>query len=399
LKNLFELESRIFITTPFKASQQTANELIELGYKPDAVKDNAIELKGKLSDCMNMNVNLRTASKVLWMLFACRANDATELYTRVEDYPWEDIIEVDGYFSINSFTSNSTINTTLYTNLKVKDAIADRFMRKFNKRPDSGPEKNGVMVYVHWIDSHVAIYLDTSGETLARHGYRKIPMKAPLQENLAASIIMATGWKGDSHFINPMCGSGTLAIEAALIMMNKANGLIKKDFAIRYVIGFKQEMLDKYIDEAIEKVKKSVDYKIIATDISEDAVESSKINAGIAGVEHIIEFKVARFENTNIPEGEGVLIMNPPYGERIGDEEKLQMTYKTMGDFFKQRCQGYNAYVLTGNPELAKFIGLKPKRKIPFFNAKIECRLLHFEIYSGSKKASKNDYDKNKEKD
>lgn len=382
----FNHTSSVFITCPFKTSTICAAEVEKLGYKVDQIKDNAITIQATLKDCIKLNMNLRTASKVLWLLFEGKASNAEELYRLVQTYDWELLMTVDGYFSIQSFTQNSTINNTLFTNLKVKDAIADFFIKKYNKRPDSGPENRGLQLYIYWIDDQVRIYIDTSGDTLARHGYRKIPLKAPLQENLAAAIILATNWDLKSPFINPMCGSGTLAIEAAMMMTNRVPGLIKKDYAFQRLKGYSDEW---YRDEQIAcrmAVSHDVLSPVIASDLSADAIRSAKINASLAGLDTKIKFQQCPFEETMIPEEKGIIIINPPYGERIGEEQDLKLLYKKIGDFFKTRCKGYKGYVFTGNPELAKYIGLKPSKKIPFFNAKIECRLLAFDIYEGSKK-------------
>ena len=382
----FNHTSSVFITCPFKTSTLCAAEVEKLGYKVDQIKDNAITIQATLKDCIKLNMNLRTASKVLWLLFEGKASNAEELYRLVQTYDWELLMTVDGYFSIQSFTQNSTINNTLFTNLKVKDAIADFFIKKYNKRPDSGPENRGLQLYIYWIDDQVRIYIDTSGDTLARHGYRKIPLKAPLQENLAAAIILATNWDLKSPFINPMCGSGTLAIEAAMMMTNRVPGLIKKDYAFQRLKGYSDEW---YRDEQIAcrmAVSHDVLSPVIASDLSADAIRSAKINASLAGLDTKIKFQQCPFEETMIPEEKGIIIINPPYGERIGEEQDLKLLYKKIGDFFKTRCKGYKGYVFTGNPELAKYIGLKPSKKTPFFNAKIECRLLAFDIYEGSKK-------------
>ncbi len=382
----FLSESSIFITCPYKASNLCAKEVELLNFKVTQIKDNAVSTTGNLKDCIKLNLNLRTASKVLWLLFEGKAKDADNLYKIIHNYNWEQLMDVNGYLSIQSFTQNDTINNTLFTNLKVKDAIADFFLKKYKRRPDSGPERRGLQLFIYWIKDEVSVYLDTSGDTLAKHGYRKIPLQAPLQENLAAAIIMATGWDAQSTFINPMCGSGTLAVEAAMMMSKRVPGLYKKDYAFKHIKGYEDEW---FRDEQIAcrmAVVNELPAPIVATDISLDAIKSAKINASLANLDAKISFERCSFEETPIPEQKGIIIINPPYGERIGDEQDLQLLYKKIGDFFKTRCQGYKGYVFTGNPELAKFIGLKPSRKIPFYNAKIECRLLEFEIYGGSKK-------------
>ncbi|HZG01612.1 MAG TPA: THUMP domain-containing protein, partial [Chitinophagales bacterium] len=284
----FQTPSTIHVTAPFMASDVTSVELARLGFKTFNEKPNAVELTGTLDDCMRLNLQLRTASRVLFMLDEFQAQDAEQLYEKVNAYEWEKWIDVNGYFSVQSYTHNASINNTLFTNLKVKDAVADRFMQKFNKRPDSGPSKEGVIIFLHWVESNVSLYLDTSGDSLARHGYRKIPLQAPLQENLAAAMVLSTNWERDTqHFVNPMCGSGTLAIEAALYKTRKPPGLIKKDHAFRYIKGYDDTQWEQLVIAAEDKVPtKPFGGRIIATDISRDAVNAAKINAKLAGVDH-----------------------------------------------------------------------------------------------------------------
>jgi len=385
----FKKTSTVHVSTPYMASGVTAHELKLLGFNVLRTQNNSVEFDGSLEDCMKLNLHLRTASRVMYLLFEFDAVNADKLYNGIRNYDWEKWLEPNGYFSVQSFTNNETINNTLFTNLKVKDAIADRFIEYHGRRPDSGPSKEGVIVFVHWVNDHAAVYLDTSGDSLARHGYRKIPLQAPLQENLAASMVLSTQWKPEQHFVNPMCGSGTLAIEAALIKANKPPGLIKKEFAFKYLKGYDDAVWEKMLILAEGNVvTKPFGAKIIATDISQDAVQAAKINAKLAGVDHFIDFDTCVLEDTKVPQDGvgGAVVMNPPYGDRLGDEQRLEALYTRVGDFMKQSCKGYFGYVFTGNADLAKKIGLKPKRRMIFYNAKIECRLLEFELYSGTRK-------------
>jgi len=253
-------------------------------------------------------------------------------------------------------------------------------------RPDSGPDKNRTVIYIYWKDNHVSVYLDTSGESLSKHGYRKIPFLAPMQESLASALILSSKWDKNSHFINPMCGSGTLAIEAALIAADRANGLLRTNYGFMHIKGYDETVYQQERKKAKEKVKRKLPFKIVATDNAPKAIEAAKQNAMTAGVDHLIEFNVCDFAETEIPDGNGVVIINPPYGDRIGEEDELEFMYTGIGDFFKRKCKGYIGYVFTGNPSLAKKIGLKTKRRMEFYNAKIECRLLEFELYEGSRK-------------
>lgn len=207
-----------------------------------------------------------------------------------------------------------------------------------------------------------------------------------MQETLAAAVIMATGWKGHGHFINPMCGSGTLAIEAALAGLNRPPGLLRDNFGFMHLKEFKEAFWNDLRAQAKREAKKSLQCRIIATDIRREAVEAARKNAATAGVEHLIEFSSCDYSETSIPEGEGVVILNPEYGERMGKIKELESVYKGIGDFFKQRCKGFKGYLFTGNLDLAKKVGLKAKRRIPFFNGGIECRLLEYELYEGSRK-------------
>jgi putative N6-adenine-specific DNA methylase len=382
----FTTSSRIIITCSNRLSPFLQMEIAALGFKPKRVFKTGVELSGTLTDCIRLNLNLRCASQVLFSLKEFRADNADDLYKALIDFPWEDILDVDGYFSISSNVDNPTINNSLFANVKVKDAIVDRFRNKTGERPDSGPELDKTVIHLYWKESLAEIFIDTSGETLSKHGYRKIPGKAPMLESLAAATLLATKWDRQSIFINPMCGSGTVAIEAVLLATNRKPGLLRFNYAFMHLAGYDEKIYDAEFKKLEQQVVDVPGLKIIATDISEDAVNISKVNAGIAGVEELIEFAVCDFEETNIPEeGNGVVYFNPEYGDRLGVEAELEITYKRMGDFLKKKCKGYFGYIFTGNLELAKKIGLKPNRRIEFYTSKIDCRLLEYELYSGSR--------------
>ena len=361
-------------------------ELLKLGFPVLSETLAGIETEGTIDDTMRLNLHLRTGHRVLFLLREFIAADADALYLAVSEIVWEDYIDEDGYFSVTSSVDNPTIRDSRYANVKCKDAIADRIKEKRGKRPDSGPAQDRVVVNLYWKDDRCSLYLDTSGESLSRRGYRKIPMTAPMQETLAAAVIMATGWKAESHFINPMCGSGTLAIEAALITLDRAPGLLRSNYGFMHLKGFNEPLWNELRSEAKKKSKKTLGCRIIATDIKEEAVEAARKNAATAGVEHLIEFDVSDYSETAVPEGRGIVILNPEYGERMGKMKELEGVYEGIGDFFKQKCRGYTGYLFTGNPDLAKKVGLRAKRRIPFFSSRIECRLLEYELYEGSRK-------------
>jgi putative N6-adenine-specific DNA methylase len=244
------------------------------------------------------------------------------------------------------------------------------------------------VIYLYWKDRSAEVFLDTSGETLAKHGYRKLPGKAPMLESLAASTILASQWDRRSPFVNPMCGAGTLAIEAALIATERFPGLLRSNYAFMHLPDFKKSMYEReraLLDSEIKAVPR---LHIIASDNSPDAIKVSNINAAAAGVDQLIEFTLCDFMETEVPEGgQGAVFFNPEYGERLGEVAELENTYSRLGDFMKQRCGGYMGYIFTGNLDLAKKIGLRAKRRIEFYNGKIDCRLLEFELYAGSRRA------------
>ncbi|MBC7937250.1 MAG: class I SAM-dependent RNA methyltransferase [Rhizobacter sp.] len=385
--NLFSTNNRIIITCSNRMSPWLQKDVEELGFKPVRIFKTGVELSGTLQDCIRLNLNLRCASQVLFSIKELKAYNADDLYEGLLHMAWEDIIPADGYFSISSNVSNETITNNLFANVKVKDAIADRFREKTGARPNSGAELNGAVIHLYWKETSAEIFIDTSGETLSKHGYRKIPGKAPMLESLAAATILAGNWDGVSPFVNPMCGSGTLAIEAAMIATNRRPGLYRNNYSFMYIKGYEEEMYNTEFLQLEQKVKEVPgDLQIIASDISADAVEISKVNAGIAGVEDLIQFQLCDFEETPVPETtSGAVYFNPEYGDRLGVEIELEATYKRVGDFLKQKCKGYFGYIFTGNLELAKKIGLKPKRRIEFYTSKIDCRLLEYELYAGSR--------------
>ena len=386
----FNKPSSLIVTCSKRLSPFLEMEIKALGFKIKDVFSTGVRLNGTLDDCIRLNLNLRCASQVLYSLKRFSCNNADDLYREVSGIQWENIIDKNGYFSITSHVEDDTINNSLYANVKVKDAIADRFREKFNQRPDSGPRLDKTVVNLFWKNKEAEIFLDTSGETLSKHGYRKIPGSAPMLESLAAATILAGNWDRESPFINPMCGSGTVAIEAAMIATGRMPGLFRENYGFMHILGFETSFFLDQKQQLLNEITSPNNLQIIATDISEDAVNISRINAGAAGVEGLIQFEVCDFAETSIPPDQaGVIFFNPEYGERLGEEYALEETYSRIGDFMKKKCRGYTGYVFTGNFHLAKKIGLKAKRKIEFYTGKIDCRLMEYELYSGSRKIEK----------
>ena len=375
----------IVITCARRAGDYLRQEVEQLGYTVQSTSDTRIEIAASLHDAMRLNLMLRIGVNVLCLLKRFSCNDPDELYQKVVSFPWEDYIAPSEYLSVVSRVNTPTIDNSVFASQKVKDAIVDRVSEKCGSRPNSGPDRDNVVINFYWNDNKCWIYLNTSGKKLPDRGYRKIPHTAPLQEALAAALLRAAGFDGSQPLVNPMCGSGTLAIEAALIALKRAPGLLRSNFGLKHIIGFDSEAWAALRIKARAQSKKNLPFRIIATDIDTRAIEAAKKNAQTAGVDQLIEFHVCDFKDTPIPEEKGIVILNPEYGYRLGKEQELEGTYKGIGDFFKKKCAGFTGYVFTGNMSLAKKIGLKASRRMVFFNARIECRLLQYQIYAGSK--------------
>ncbi len=384
--SLYTTPGSITVTCNKRLAPYLEQEVSELGFDIEKTFVTGVTCKGTINDCIRLNLNLRCASQVLYRLKTFKAANADIIYDHVFDYAWETILPDDGYFSVTSNVSNPTIDNNLFANLRVKDGIVDRLREKTGKRPSTGSELAGAVIHLFWKDNDAELFLDTSGDSLARHGYRKIPGRAPMLEALAAATIYATRWDRNSPFVNPMCGSGTIAIEAAMIATNRRPGLFRTNYAFMHLQGYDENV---YLREDALLEQQIIDpgaLQIIATDYSEIAVDNARKNAIAAGVANLIDFSVCDFAETHIPQNApGVFYVNPEYGARLGDISQLENTYSRIGDFMKQQCGGYLGYVFTGNLELAKKIGLKANRRIEFYTSTIDCRLLEYELYKGSR--------------
>ena len=399
----------IIISCAKELSRWTEVEVRAMGYTPVEVTENTVVVRGAMRDVMRLNLWLRTAHRVLVPLLRTTCRNIRDLYEAVASIDWENHLEADGYFSVSSIVHNITIRDTRIPSLYTKDAIADRMREKCQRRPDSGGENRGAAVFVYWEKNEAIIYLDTSGEPLSKRGYRRIPGSAPMQETLAAACIMAMKWDRKSPFLSPMCGSGTPAIEATLMAMNRAPGALKGHFAFQSLKGYNriipgesaptvtprqhagaspEQIWKEMVLKAKENETTANLPRIIATDISPEAVDNAHTNAIAAGVAPYIEFKACDFADTPIPETfddssaikqSGCVFFNPEYGIRLGDPKELAPVYERIGTFMNAKCRGWTGALITGNPDLAKLVNLYYKTRIPFFNGPIDCRLFLYE--------------------
>lgn len=382
-------------------------EVRELGYEPIDKTENIVVVKGSMRDVFKLNLYMRTAHRVLVPLLRATCRHVRELYDLVGSIDWENLLEADGYFSVSSIVHNVTVRDTRLPSLVTKDAIVDRMRMKCNRRPDSGADYDrGAAVFLHWEDNRMIIYLDTSGAPLSKRGYRKIPGSAPMQETLAAACISAMKWDRKTPFVSPMCGSGTPAIEAAMMAIGRAPGSLRSHFGFMSLKGYTQtipsekaprvaprqrfgaspeQIWKEMVLEAEENEKKDGIPPIIASDISPEAVQNAQMNAHAAGVSNFIKFFACDFGETPIPDFpvkdakySGCVFFNPEYGIRLGDPVELGPIYERIGTFMNEKCKGYVGALLTGNPELSKQINLYYVTRIPFYNGPIDCRLFVF---------------------
>lgn len=384
--SLYTTAAPVTITCNKRLAPYVEQEVKDLGFEIEEAFITGVRIKATLNDCIRLNLNLYCASQVLYSLGKFEAKNADDVYNFLLNIGWENIIPDPGYFSVTSNVQNPTINNNMFANVRVKDAIVDRLREKTGTRPSTGSDLTGAVIHLFWKFDNAEIFIDTSGDSLARHGYRKIPGRAPMLEALASATILASRWDRVSPFVNPMCGSGTLAIEAALIASNSRPGLFRTNYAFMHLQEYDEEVYFAEQDKLEEQIIDVPGLRILASDYSELAITNSKKNAIAAGVANMIEFEVCDFADAEVPKGEkGVFFVNPEYGDRLGEINELEETYGRIGDFMKQKCGGYYGYVFTGNLDLAKKIGLKAKRRIEFYTSTIDCRLLEYELYEGTR--------------
>ncbi len=363
------------------------DEVEALDYEIQEEDHVGVHIGATLSDCMKLILNLRTALHVMWLLKRFRCASPKDLYKHIASFPWEELIANDSYFTVTSNVDNPKITNSMYPNLVVKDAIVDRISKQTGARPNSGSDRSAVVIHLYWKNDRAWVYLNTNGLRLANRGYRKLPHSAPMQETLAAAVLLAAGYDGTQDLINPMCGSGTLAIEAALIAAGRAPGLLRTNYSFMHTLIYNKDEWQTIRAQARKQGNSKTLPRIVASDNDALAIEASIKNARTAGVEQLIDFIQCDFMETpmeNIDGHSGIVILNPEYGERMGEESELEPIYKKIGDYFKQSCAGWRGFVFTGSRALSKCIGLSTESRTQFMNGKIECRLLGYELYSGS---------------
>ncbi|MGI5869662.1 MAG: THUMP domain-containing class I SAM-dependent RNA methyltransferase [Kiritimatiellia bacterium] len=375
-----EEPSTLVVTCSGGIAPYLSQELESLGFRPGCATETSVETEGTLADCMRLNLHLRTAHRVLYTLDRFRARNAGQLYANLVEIPWERYLDANGYFSVDRAVDNPTILDTQYAALKVKDAVVDRMRAACGRRPDSGNIRDEACLFLHWADNAASIYIDTTGESLNFRGYRAASSAAPIRESLAAALVMATGWDGRGNFLNPMCGGGTIAIEALWMAQRRAPALKRENFAFMHLACFEPTAWTQLRSEAVREFErhKDVACKIVASDIDPEMIDATRENLALAGGAEHVECAVGDITISPVPETaeRGVILLNPPYGGRMGDPVRLRNTYLDIGGFLEAHADAYDGFVFTGNPDLAEDAGLTAADRETFYSGKIECKLL-----------------------
>jgi putative N6-adenine-specific DNA methylase len=360
-----------------------AKELSDLGAEDIGLLKRGIEFKGDKRLLYKANYTCRTALRILVPIARFKATGETMLYDNIKGIPWEKYLDVRGKFAIDSVISYSPFDHSGFVSLKAKDAIADRFRDKYGKRPDVDNVDPDLRINVHMFKEQCTVSIDSSGSSLHLRGYRKAQTEAPINEVLAAGLILLSGWDKKTPFVDPMCGSGTLLIEAALLAGKVPSGYYRPLFAFEKWKDFDQKLWDIVKRECEEEIAEP-EAPLRGFDRDEKAVQASLTNIEEAGVEDFVQVEKADFLMSSPPFPRGFLLTNPPYGERIKVDDIIQF-YKDLGDVLKQKYAGYTAWLLGSDLEALKFIGLRPSRKIKVMNGPLECKLVKFDLYEGKK--------------
>lgn len=371
------------VAKTFKGLEEVlATELVDLGANNVQLQRRAVSFTGDIEMLYKANLHLRTASRVLKTIATFKAENSDEVYEQVKKISWEKFMHVDTTFAIDSTVYSEVFRHSKFVAYRVKDAIADFFMEKYQKRPSVRLDNPQLMINIHIAHNICTLSLDSSGESLHKRGYRVSQTEAPINEALAAGMILMTGWRGETDFMDPMCGSGTLLIEAALIALNIPPGLFRNSFAFEKWSDFDEEIFQTlYNDDSQER---TFEHKIYGSDISPRAIAIAKQNIQSAGLTKYIELNAVSLQQLDTVNDKCLMVTNPPYGERITSNDIFGL-YAAVGTYLKHKFTGNTAWVISSQEDLLFKIGLKPSRKVELLNGSLECLYCKYEIFSGKR--------------
>lgn len=376
------------VTTFFGLEEVLAKELQQLGGRQITPFKRGVSVVGDMGFLYKANLCLHTALKVLIPIGRFNAESDRELYEAIKQIEWEKLMSNSDTLMVESVLNSDHFTHSQYVSQKVKDGIVDRFRDRTGKRPDVDLLRPVFRLYVHIFRNEVSLNIDSSGDPLYKRGYRADINDAPMKEVLAAGLVKLSGWEKHLLLIDGMCGAGTIAIEAALWANNIPPGYYRNDFGFMRWKNFDEKTYETIFDSSLSKIKEDK-VEIIANDIDAPTLKKAKSNVKNAKVDDVVTCTQESFFDLMPSRKGGVVILNPPYGERLPVAE-IEQLYKEIGNKLKKDFQNFNAWIITSSPEAIKSIGLRPSRKIQIYNGSLECRYLKFELYGGSKKASKN---------
>ena len=383
------LEKQFLMTAKtFKGLEDVlAAELTALGATDIQKGRRAVTFRGDLLMLYRANFCLRTASRVLVPIARFRADDADEVYRRVKQLSFDDYMTADTSFSIDATVYSDTFRHSRYLTYRVKDAIADWWLEHGGKRPSVSLSDPDIRFNIHVADRAVTLSLDSSGDSLHKRGYRVANTEAPLNEALAAGMLLTAGWNGQSDFYDPMCGSGTLLIEAALIALNIAPGVFRKGFAFEKWANFNPDLFE--VVSSDDSQERDFSHHIYGSDAAFFAVQAALKNIRSAGLSKYIDVRQIRLQELRLEPGaaEGALLLsNPPYGERLGQDKNVLQLYSDIGSMLKHRFTGATAWLISSNNDALRSVGLKPAKRIPLMNGELECTFCRYDLFAGKRK-------------
>lgn len=369
--------------TLFGLEEILAEELITLGANDVQIGRRMVSFTGDKEVMYKANFYCRTALRILKPIYSFKAKDADTVYQKVKEVQWDDYLSLDSTFSIDPVVNSEDFKHSKFVAYKTKDAIVDYFMEKHGKRPSVRVNNPDIYINIHISHNDCTLSIDSSGESLHKRGYRIEQTEAPLNEVLAAGMILKTGWKGESNFVDPMCGSGTLLIEAAMIALNIAPGVHRRSFAFEKWKDFDADLFERiYNDESGER---EFTFKCFGSDISPVAIDAATKNIRNAGLAKYIELKTMPFQQYTEAPLPGIMVTNPPYGERISSRDLMGL-YNMIGERMKHAFTGYNVWILSYKDECFQQIALRPKEKLTLMNGPLECEYRCYEMFDGKNK-------------
>jgi putative N6-adenine-specific DNA methylase len=385
-----EKDLKMIAKTIFGLEETLSNELLRLGAKKIEVHNRAVSFEGDLGFLYKANLCLRTALRILVPIETFKVADEKTLYSAMQRIDWEKYMNVNDTLAIDTVLNSELFTHSQYISQKAKDAIVDQFRTKYNDRPNVDLDLPTLRIHLHVFNDTCTVALDSSGESLHKRGYRDKTNLAPINEVLAAGLVLLSGWDKRSNFIDPMCGSGTIVTEAALIANNIPPGYFREEFGFQRwhkFLPFDEELWNTIFDAAVNKI---TDHKqtIIGGELSPNVAKKAKENIKHARVDDVVSIRNCDMKDFDVPAGRGVVIINPPYGERMV-KDNIDELYQMMGDTFKQKFKGYDCWILSSNIDALKKVGLRPSRKITLYNGQLECKFMKYEMYEGTKKLHK----------